>query len=171
MLTQEQVRAVFNYNSELGLLLRKQCWVCGCSNAPVFSLHGEGYLTVSVGSKSHLMHRLIWIYHHGDIPNNKELDHIDGNRANNRLENLRLVDRSRNNKNARRRVDNTSGYPGVFFVKSRKRWVVLIYINKQRKQMGSFKELTDAINARKMAQAAYGYHANHGRDGTITTAR
>jgi len=78
-----------------------------------------------------LMHRAIWEYHHGSIPKGKQIDHINGNRLDNRLENLRLVTRHQNMFNAckkKYRADTppSSEYKGVSWDKSRDRWVTRI---------------------------------------------
>jgi hypothetical protein len=161
------VRSEYNYNEELGLLLRKSCRVCGCSDAPTYSHHNEGYLVIRVAGKNQLMHRMVWLYLHGSIPEGKEIDHIDGDRTNNRAENLRAVDRRNNARNSSLRSDNTSGAVGVYWGSKDKRWKAQISCDGVVKALGSFKLKEDAINARKRAEVALGFHRNHGKRGKI----
>lgn len=73
----------------------------------------NGYLRAVIGAKSFRLHRLVWLWHHGVLPT-LHIDHIDGNRANNRIENLREASRSINAQNQRERHShNTSGFLGV----------------------------------------------------------
>lgn len=79
-------------------------------------------------------------------------DHIDRNGLNNRRENLRAVTQSVNMTNARRRFDNKSGYPGIFWNKARKGFDVYINKNHKRYRFGRFKNLDEAIKARQEAE-------------------
>lgn len=73
-----------------------------------------GYCRVGIDSRRYLAHRLAWLYVHGDWPSNC-IDHIDADRGNNRISNLRDVTDEVNRENMRRpRSDNTSGYLGVY---------------------------------------------------------
>lgn len=92
----------------------------------------NGYLMIhlpkvrnsSNGSVYVCLAHVIWILSNKDLPYNKELDHIDGNRFNNKLSNLRLVTRTINSKNRKKRVDNTSGITGICWNKSHSAWCV-----------------------------------------------
>ena len=84
--------------------------------------YNNGYVIVWDGDKRLRAHRVIWKMFNGAIPEGKEIDHINRVRDDNRIENLRLVDRTHNNLNTKLRVDNTSGYKGVCFDKRRGLW-------------------------------------------------
>lgn len=113
-LTQETVREVFYYNATAGDLIWKKCRlkkligrVAGCSYA-------DGYKRVGIHGSSYMQHRVAWIYAHGEIPLGMEIDHKNGARSDNRLENLRLASRSTNMHNLQRaHRDNPSGLLGV----------------------------------------------------------
>lgn len=76
-------------------------------------LGNSGYYQVRKQGKLQLVHRIIWQMTYGEIEPGKFIDHIDGNRTNNKLNNLRLVSRSVNARNCTPRHDNTSGAVGV----------------------------------------------------------
>lgn len=73
----------------------------------------QGYWTVKVNSKAYKVHRILWEMFYGKIPSKMQIDHIDGNRTNNDLTNLRLVTHKVNGRNQKRRTTNTSGVTGV----------------------------------------------------------
>lgn len=120
---------------------------------------------VFLNRKGLLAHRLIWKMVYGRLPKNKQIDHIDGNGFNNRLENLRLVDLSGNMKNRRLSDRNKSGCHGVWWNKNHQTWVVRITSGGRVYYLGSSKILAEAVAMRKSAEAGHGFHQNHGRAG------
>jgi hypothetical protein len=87
----------------------------------------SGYYQVRKERKLQLVHRVIWEMHYGLIEQGKFIDHIDGDRTNNKLDNLRLVSRSGNARNCKPRHDNTSGTVGVYYGTSKNRSGSLSY--------------------------------------------
>lgn len=77
-------------------------------------LGNSGYYQVRKEGKLHLVHRVIWEMHYGEIEAGKFVDHIDGDRLNNKLPNLRLVSKQGNARNCTPRKDNSSGIVGVY---------------------------------------------------------
>lgn len=73
----------------------------------------QGYKIASLHGKHIPLHRIIWITLNGDIPSGKEVDHVDGDRLNNTIENLRVVSRAVNCRNISKKTNNTTGYCGV----------------------------------------------------------
>lgn len=122
----------------------------------------NGYHGVRLNGTLLMVHRLIWCLHYGEWPK-RELDHINGDKFDNRIENLRDVTKSMNMRNQKLRSDSTSGFPGVFFCKDHKAWRAIIRTQGVHKYLGTFKDREAAIAARKAAQVEYGYTANHGR--------
>lgn len=109
----------------------------------------DGYLRVTIHHKTYQVHRIVWIILHGEIPEGKLIDHLDGNRENNKPDNLRLVDDSENGRNRGKRSDNTSGITGVYFNKQRNNWRVQVYNENHKKIMlGSYKTLEEAKKVR-----------------------
>ena len=99
---------------------------------------GKGYITIGINYKIYKAHRLIWIYHNGDIEDGLFIDHIDRNPLNNRIENLRLATPSQNKSNVTKRKDNKSGYKGVCWNKRGKKWEAKITHNNKCKHLGYF---------------------------------
>ena len=108
-------------------------------------------------------HRYIWETAFGPIPEGMYIDHINGVRHDNRLENLRLVDRTGNARNAKRRNDSSSGVTGVHFHKQHGKWNSRINHEGKRVELGLYRDWFEAVCARKAAEVRLGYHENHGR--------
>ena len=104
-----------------------------------------GYRIACVDGRQIMMHRLVFLYHHGYTP--EIVDHIDGDILNNRIENLRPATRSQNNINARTRNDNKSGQKGVRWREDQQKWQAGITVNKKKHHLGYFTAFEDAKNA------------------------
>lgn len=120
MISQGELRNLIEYNPETGMwrwrVVRrnhKTGWFAG-------ALTPNGYLTIRIDGKTYYAHRLAWFWVHGEWP--KITDHRDRDKANNRLDNLRLATKSKNAVNAKRRTDNVSGYVGVSWNDLRSKW-------------------------------------------------
>lgn len=124
----------------------------------------KGYRTIYHKGKNFLEHRLAWETVNGPIPKNKQVDHINGNPADNRIKNLRLVDPQENQRNMKLSKLSKTGYPGVHFDVKYNTYRVAIYYNRQKIHLGIFDSKEKAILARKKAEKQYGYHPNHGRN-------
>ncbi|WJZ70034.1 HNH homing endonuclease [Pantoea phage PA-1] len=124
----------------------------------------DGYLRVRFNGRSHLIHRVIWQMIYGEIPESMQVDHINHNRTDNRVSNLRLVSKKENLKNKSRSRLNTTGESGISFRKDSGKFLARISIDGKRKSLGSFETLEDALLARKKEMEKQGYHANHGRN-------
>jgi len=105
---------------------------------PAGSIHKTGYRHITWMGNSHKAHRLIFMLHHGFMP--QEIDHINGNRADNRIENLRSVTRSQNQYN-KRPQRNVSGYRGVTWHKKTGKWLVRVGLNNKNKSLGYYDDL------------------------------
>ena len=114
------------------------------------------YLIIGIDGIQYRAHRLAWLYVHGKWPDN-QIDHIDGNGLNNRLENLRDVTARENSINQKTPRDNTSGVKGVYWHKVGKKWVAQIMINGKVKYLGLFTTLAAAKAAREAADEKHGY--------------
>ena len=109
------------------------------------SLKRIGYYKIGINGKTYLNHRLIYLYHYGFIP--KQIDHIDNNKLNNKIENLREITNSQNHMNQKSHKNSASKYKGVSWYKRINKWRVQIQINNKNKHLGYF---DDEINAAKV---------------------
>ena len=121
-----------------------------------------GYRVGRIFGRRQLAHRVIWAIETGDWPV-LDIDHVDHNPANNRIENLRDVTHQDNSRNASMSRSNTSGTTGVCWSKKSSKWVASIWVAGLRKHLGYFRCITAASIARKAAEVEHGYHENHGR--------
>ena len=118
----------------------------------------HGYRHGVIQRVRYLAHHVCWAIHTGEWAN-EEIDHINGDRLDNRIANLRAVSRSENCKNLSMRSDNTSGHTGIDFVKKRNKWRARI----GNEQIGYFESISLAIEAREVALIGNGYAKDHGK--------
>ena len=120
----------------------------------------HGYLDGAVLGQGVLAHRVAFAIAHGRWP--VGIDHIDGDRRNNRLSNLREADQAENTLNAKIRADNKSGASGVWRLK-RGGWRARIKRSGVIEDLGTFQTKEAAVEAWRIAAARLGFHPNHGR--------
>ena len=114
------------------------------------------YIIITFKNREYYAHRLGYYMYHGIDPLEKFIDHIDGDKINNKINNLRLATKSQNNMN--RSIlgsNNNSGYTGVGWNKKDKKWSARITIDGVRKFLGYFINIEDAIKARKEGEIKY----------------
>lgn len=141
---------VFFNNKPAEMLVDLDVWNEWAS-AYCWHLNANGYAATRHNGKNTIFHDIAF-------PNRSKaqlIDHINGNRLDNRLENLRFVNRTQNNMNKGLRCDNTSGYTGVAWDKSKGKWVVQIQIDGKNKHIGRYASKKDAVNARIKAEEKY----------------
>ena len=163
MINQSRLKELFDYSPTTGFLTRKVKMGPGAVGSIAGTVIRRRYRQVMVDGKCYLGHRLAWLYVHGEFPSG-EVDHVNGNRDDNRIENLRVVDRQGNSRNMKIRSDNSSGAVGVAWNKARGMWRARIGVNNQDIILGYFDDLDEAITARSEASKKYGFHENHGRE-------
>jgi hypothetical protein len=129
---------------------------------PAFTINTHGYRAATINGVRVLAHRAIWALSHGAWPNG-DIDHINGNRSDNRIENLRLVSFAENHRNAAMKCSNTSGYNGVTFIPATGRWRAKAKLDGKDIHIGVYRCVTAAAVARKSADVHIGFHINHGR--------
>lgn len=123
-----------------------------------------GYIRVNLLGSVYYAHRIAWLLYTGNWPK-QEIDHINGDKSDNRIVNLREVSPSGNRKNMGRRFDNSSGYTGVYEHKSWKgKWVTYLNINGKNTYLGGFDSPEEAYEHRRAVENAHGFHENHGRN-------
>lgn len=179
-LTQEIVRELLDYDPDTGILTWKERdvkwfsasgkntalgnsvrWNSRYSGIQIKTMDSKGYLYVRVFKKHYLAHRIVWLWENGCIPN--QIDHINGNKTDNRYINLRNIDNQENSKNRAIGINNKSGVIGIGFHKVSNKWRAEIMNNKKYVYLGLFETKEEAINARKIAESSFNYHENHGR--------
>jgi hypothetical protein len=158
VLTYNQETGVFTWNVRVAQRIKIGVMAGSVSKSKNYT----GYLKIKVLGKSYLAHRLAWLITYGKFPQ-KMIDHIDGNKLNNSIKNLREVTRKENMQNTKLRKDNTSGFNGVYFNSQRKKWVAYVTEDKKMKYLGIFKKKEDAISKRIEADELIGFHKNHGK--------
>jgi hypothetical protein len=139
-LSQEFVKSILDYNSETGEWFWKTKLKAGgkCS---------QGYWRIKIDQKSYKAHRLAWLYAFGKFPQS-QIDHVNGNRSDNRLCNLRLASNAENQMNrAKAAVTNNSGFLGVNFNKVVGKFAARIQSNGKRIHIGYFDSPEDASSA------------------------
>lgn len=154
-LTQEQVKELFDYDEENGWLIRKKDERGRVVNRPCgVKPARNGYGQVNIDGKVYLTHRVVWLWHKGEWPEH-EIDHIDQNKMNNRIENLRAATRSENQHNRSTNSNNSSGYPGVSFDKNTNKHKAYININSKQIYLGIFNTAEEAYLEYQLAKIQY----------------
>jgi|UPI000695CACA hypothetical protein len=145
------VQGNLDYDPETGLFTWKHTLNPKVrAGAVAGSINDRGYRTISINVRHRRAHRLAWLVMTGSWPDN-DVDHINGNRDDNRWENLRAATRSQNNMNSRMRVSNVTGMKGVAFNKMRGTWQASIKIDGKYKHLGAFKSPEEAKSAYDLA--------------------
>ena len=145
--SQERIRELFSY--ENGYLIRKKA-----NNGrvkvgeKVYSVNNRGYSRVGIDRKSYVLHRIIYIYHHGAIPDLAYVDHINQDKSDNRIENLRLVTPRENN-------FNSTKVKGYSFCESTGKYRAGIRVEGKTKMLGSFDTAIEASLAYVKAKQKY----------------
>jgi hypothetical protein len=111
----------------------------------------KGYVEARNGNRFVNMHRTIL----GNVSYNKDIDHINHNKADNRKQNLRVCDHVDNSKNRLLNVNNKTGHKGVFWHKRDQIWVAQITVNKKKINLGEFAKFEEAVIARQKAEERY----------------
>ena len=128
-----------------GKLFYKKSEGCMKQGTEVGTVCKGGYLKTLINRKPYRLHRIIFMMHHGYLP--EFIDHIDGDPANNRIENLRPATASQNNLNRGKHKRNTSGYKGVTWVATVGRYSARIAIGEKRLFLGYFDDPKEAHQA------------------------
>ncbi len=136
-------------------------WNTRRSGKPAFTSICQGYFRGTMLGENVSLHRAAWLMCFNDISG--EIDHINGMRTDNRLENLRCVETLENNRNKARGRNNVSGVVGVSFDTKRRMWIAGIGHGGKYINLGRFGSFDEAVSTRLIAQEQIGYHENHGR--------
>jgi len=154
--SQELLRELYDYNPDTGVFARKT----KTGTRKTKPMLSASYRNSRIDGVLYKTSRLIWMWVYGQDPKNMYIDHINGNRADNRIKNLRLVSSLENSRNMRLYKTNKTGIPGIDIYKGRYR--VRIKINRNEIYLGCYEDLDEAIAVRKKAEQHFGFHKNHG---------
>lgn len=144
------IRKIFKYNPEEGILYpnyKRQGGYLSKTLSPKY------YAGVGRGLLGYYTHVIIWIYVTGTFPS-RFIDHIDGNKNNNKWKNLRLATKSQNGMNVKLRNSNTSGCKGIHRCNNG-RWRARINANSIVYNLGYFATYEEAVAARREAEIKY----------------
>ena len=161
-LTLNHLRTVYEYNR--GEFYRKTKTHLNAENSIVKShFDKEGYEMIGIlGVKGGFRkHRVVWFYFHGRWPYG-QIDHIDRNKSNNNIENLREVTDGDNKMNMPMYKNNKTGVCGVHLIKTTGYWRAKITVNKEIYILGHFKDFDEAVVVRKEAERRFGFSPTHG---------
>lgn len=170
--TPEQLRQLLRYEPETGKLFWKKrplsmftsnragnAWNSRFAGKEALSsAHNTGYFCGGILGKVFLAHRVAWAVYYGEWPR-EEIDHINGDRKDNRISNLREASRLENSRNAARRSDNSSGLKGVGVHKGQ--WRARMRIDGKSRHLGYF-PTPEAAHA-AYCEAAKKYHGEFAR--------
>jgi len=167
-ITPELLRQLLRYEPDTGKLfwlerLGSPAWNGKNAGKEAFTYMTKmGYKTGTIMGKFFRSHRVAWAMHYGVWPYG-EIDHIDGNKSNNAVSNLRSVSGKLNCRNMPRCETNKSGHTGVYRRVNSQKWVAQIRVDGKAFYLGSYDNVEDAVSARKLANIKNGFHPNHGR--------
>lgn len=148
-LTADRLRHLYSYDADTGLFTRL-ILISNMGPGPVTGrTDRHGYRSLYIDGQYHLLHRLAWLYVYGEWPNGA-LDHMDCDKENNRIANLRIADATTNSQNKRGlQRNNTSGCTGVVLVKRAKgtMYQAQIRANGKTSYLGCFETAAEAKSA------------------------
>lgn len=140
----------------------RNVWNAKYSGSEAGWIDSHGYRRISIDGRDYKGHRLAILIFYGKFPEN-ETDHTNGDRADNRIFNLRCVTKSGNQRNLAMRSDNTSGCMGVNWRRTHQKWIARISVDGCEKHLGYFTSFHKAVAVRKAAEVAFGYFSGHGK--------
>ncbi len=135
MLTQAELKLNLHYDPDTGVFTRLK------TNKKIVRKDRYGYLNISFKGKDYTGHKIAWVYFYGELPIS-DIDHINLNRDDNRIENLRLATKSENEHNKKKLCTNKSGFKGVSRYKNK--WRAQARLNGLNIHLGYFSDLMQA---------------------------
>ena len=158
LLTQEQVKNEVSYDPLTGLFTRLKGKGAGKQAGSINKYRHYAYIRI-LGNR-YMAHHIAWLYVYGVLPDG-DIDHINRQKSDNRISNLRLVTKSDNQHNLPKKKSNTSGITGVYFNKHS--WVAQITYKGKVIYLGSFATKQEAADRRKKAEEVLEFDSEHGR--------
>ena len=153
MITQQLLDETFDINVQTGEIR----WKVSHYKIKAGDLAGSAkgkYREITFNGHRCLAHRLIWFYANNAWPST-QIDHINGNKLDNSISNLRLVNNQQNSQNKPKNKNNTSGKAGISWTKANKKWRAYIWHMYKRIHLGYFDDYDEAVKARERAELVY----------------
>ncbi len=152
----QKLQEFIHYDPVTGVLIWKKVLsnrtkagaLCGAN------IDSKGYGRVCFDGKQYRAHRVVWALFYGQEPN-QQIDHINGNKLDNRISNLRLANNAENSRNCKLSKNNSSGITGVVFHKTANKWLAQIMLNRKNHYLGLYDTIEAAAKARKKAETQY----------------
>lgn len=162
-LTVDLLNHLFEYDEETGNLIWKIQKRGTRKGSIAGTTNSEGYRVITVNYKAYKAHRLVYLMHKGYLP--RTLDHINNNRSDNRIENLRAVSAGQNQHNRKLNSNNKSGYKGVSWFARDRKWSARIHLENKLVFLGYHNTPEEADKVVRAARKElHGSFANHGDD-------
>jgi hypothetical protein len=161
------VRNFLDYSPSDGLLTwkiskgaAKVGRVAGCLAR---NARGYSWLQVRISGRLYAAHRLAWMHYYGQNPDG-EIDHVNQNATDNRIDNLRVVTHAENARNQPMKRTNTSGITGVYWESRTAKWRAEVKVDGKKSRLGRFENIQDAASAVVEFRAKTGFTLNHGAE-------
>lgn len=161
IMSANEAKQLFTYEPSTGVVR----WLAGRNAGKIAGSYHKvgGYIMIVYKRKYLYAHKIAMMLTHGDLPKGAQVDHINHDRSDNRLENLRITDHENNGRNVSKPCTNTTGVVGATYSKKHNKYIAQIYVDKKHKYLGIYETLEEAATVRKSAEFLYGYHPNHGK--------
>jgi HNH endonuclease/AP2 domain len=145
-MTQDELKAILEYNQDNGTFTWIKSPRKGFVGKQAGYLRPDGYTTIKINQKHWMVHHLAWLYVYGTLP--KMIDHINENKSDNKIENLRVCNTALNMQNKRKaQANNKTGYLGVNYAKNVNKYNAQICLNGKSKSLGYFNTAEEAHQA------------------------
>lgn len=167
-ITQARLKELLNYDPKTGVFTWKKNRAgvrSGSTAGCIDTASNSGYVRIGLDSTVHQAHRLAWLYVYGCFPE-QQLDHINRDRSDNRIENLRQVTNTINQWNRAKNRNSASGHQGVSLHKLTKKWQAKISANGRTMHLGLF-DTPEAAHAAYIA-AKKEYHQIESESGALS---
>jgi len=151
IITLSELRSVLSYDRSTGTFVWIKAVAAAIKVGSIAgSINNRGRRIIQIRGRLYTASRLAWLYSHGEWPQ-FQIDHENLVRSDDRLDNLRPATSAQNARNRRTRKDNTSGHKGVHWHTQTRKWIARAVVNGERKHLGLFSSLDDAIKAYRAA--------------------
>lgn len=161
MISKEYLISLINYNHDTGEFR----WIKTGKGRRLNGIAGtksHGYILITINGTRYPAHRLAWLYVHGSHPKDC-IDHINGNRSDNRISNLRQATNMQNHWNTKLRSTNTSGVKGVNFHKKAQKWCAEVWTDGKKNYLGLYEDIEEARRiVENFRKESHGEFANLG---------